>query len=122
MTSELNVQRKLTKAFIDTMPRSLVLTPRTRSTTIAGGYVYVLGTPKPAQVLRLVEADRGQLEDPIRTQDGLERSNAYMLLGEWDADIEVDDIFTFEGDDFTVIQMYYDNGWEIRAKVTRHGD
>jgi len=119
--SELTIQRQLTKAFIDTMPVTLVLTPRTKVPTDIGGFTWQEEEPRLPQVLRFVELDTSRPNDPIRTQDGIERRADFMLIGEWDAIIEVNDIFTYDGDSFTVIEMYYDNGWEVRAKVARHG-
>ena len=118
--SEQDIMRQLTLAFIETMPVNLVLTPHTYVKTDAGGTVATPGSPKGVQRLRFVELDT-RPNDPVRTQDGIERRADFILLGSWDADIAVNDTLTYDGDDFTVIEMYYDNGWETRAKVARHG-
>ena len=118
--SELLMQRRLTKAFIDTMPITLELTPRTREKKSTGGRDWVEGMTRSPQVLRLVEPPRPN--DPIRTADGIMRDVEFLLIGEHDAEIGVYDIFaTTDGRWWEVIQLLHDNGWEKRAAVARYG-
>lgn len=120
MGDEITLQRNLTKAFIDTMPRDLVLTPRTWEPTGLGGHTWVEGAPRPPQVMRLIEYNTtGGPSEPIETPDGQLRVANYELLAEWDAEIGLWDIFTFDNDRFEVIELYYNNEWSRRAKVAR---
>lgn len=120
---ELTVQRKLTKAFIDTKPIELVLRPRVRAETPSGGFRWEDGQPRPAQTLRIVEPSThvNLAPEPRRTNDGEQRKIEFLLLGEWDAVIGQDDTFTYQGREWQVVELAYDNGWEQRASVARYG-
>lgn len=117
--AELTVQRRITKAFINTMPEAIVLTPRVRVKQTGGGYKWTDGSDRPVQTLRLVEP--GSYPIPVRTVDGIEREVLFMLLGEYDAAMGVYDVFVHDGAYWEVVFLYKDNGWERRAEVARHG-
>lgn len=120
---ELSTQRLLTKAFIDTMPIELVLTPRTKVKTATGGTDFVEETPRAAQVMRLIEytSEIGQAPEASFGNVARQRYSQYELLGEWDAQLEVYDIFEFDNDKWNVVELLYNNQWEKRARVERFG-
>jgi hypothetical protein len=119
---ELDVQRSLTKAFINTMPVQVVLQPRVRTRTASGGWVWTPGPPRPVQTMRLVEPStvNNVAPRPVQAQDGQERKIDFFLLGEWDATIGLYDTFTYQGYTWEVIELAHDNGYEQRAAVARH--
>lgn len=116
---ELTIQRRLTTAFIATMPVELVLTSRARVRKPGGGFVWEEGAPRQAQTLRLIEP--GSWPREITTADGVSRTVEYELLGEWDAVIGLNDVFSYDGADWEVAELMGFNGWERRAWVVRHG-
>lgn len=120
--SELTIQRQLTKAFIDRIPVSLVLTPRTRTKQPAGGFVWTDGTARVEQVMTLVEQTglSGQPQ-PRVTADGVERVVEFELVAEWNALIARNDVFTYQGKEWEVVDLYFDNGYERRALVSARG-
>jgi hypothetical protein len=118
-TLELDTQRRLTRAFIATMPVSVALVPRTRTKTSAGGYVFVNQPPRVPQTLRLIESSA--IPRPVVTLDGIVREADFELLGAHDAEMGVYDVFSIDGRQWEVVSLAHDNGWERRALVTRVG-
>lgn len=123
MTVELDVQRSLTKSFIDTAPLELVLKPRNRVRTSTGGWMWQDAVPRAAQVMRLCFTAAGISEVPVSVagEDGAARKSEMMLLGEWDSELDVNDTFEVDGHTWIIDQVYVSNGWERRAAVVRHG-
>lgn len=123
MTLELDVQRRLTKAFIATAPEQVVLRPRVKGETSTGGTVWQQGVPRPVQTMRLVEPSTVNVLAPAPqlTTDGQVRKVAFLLLGEWDAVMGQYDTFTLHGHEWEVVQLAHFNGWEQRASVARYG-
>ena len=119
---ELDVQKNLTTAFIATQPVDIVLIPHATVNTPSGGTRQVEGAPRDAQRMRLIEPGDSLARDPVRAADGFNRIFPdYMLLGEWDAVMDTDDTFTYDGDEFTIIQLMHFNGYERRGLVMRRG-
>lgn len=118
--SDVEIQRKLTHAFIQTQPVVIQLIPRSYEQQPAGGSTWIEQTPREPQVLRLVEPSNSA-PTPVTTADGIEREVEFMLLGEWDAQIGQNDIFTYMNLHWEVVQLAHFNGWERRASVARYG-
>ena len=122
MSLEIEVQRKLTSAFIATSPSSVTLTPRKRTKTPSGGWKFSNETPRSPQLMKVIESSQGSpLPAPVATLDGIERRVEFELLGEWNAVIENYDTFSLGGHTWEVVQVAYFNGWEQRALVSRFG-
>lgn len=123
MIAEQDIQRDLTHRFIQTQPVVLVLKPRQRHRTASGGWEWQNTVPRPPQVMRLCEPSTVNqiMPAPATGQDGQVRKVEFMLLGEWDAAIGVNDTFTHDGAEFQVIEVAAFNGWEQRASVVRYG-
>jgi len=122
MGIDLAVNRRLTKAFIDYLPVTLVLVPQVKVKKPAGGWVLEDGTPRTPQVMTLIEQTglSGQPQ-PTRTVDGVERKVEFEVVAEWNAAISADDWFVYQGKEFRVIDLWIDNGWEKRALVVARG-
>lgn len=118
----LPLQRRLTKAFIDQNPTTIVLVPRLRVKKPAGGWAWEEQAPRPPQVLTLIEQTglSGQ-PTPSITVDGVERRVDFQIVAEWDAAIAVDDVFAHQGRDWHVVALWYDNEYEKRALVVARG-
>lgn len=116
--NDLEVQRMLTRAFIDTMPVALTLVPHERVKTQSGGYREETRPARPVQVMRLIEPTMPS--DPLRAADGVQREVSFILLGTHDAEMEVGDRFSFDGDEWELISVFFDNGWERRAAVVQY--
>jgi hypothetical protein len=111
------IQRRLTTAFIQTQPVTIVLVPHTNVRTGAGGTKLVEGVPRSAQTMRLIEPGE---PDVIRLeQDGQEERSIFELLGEWDAELAVGDTFVVDEAEWTIIQTFFYNGYSRRAQVVR---
>lgn len=118
----LTVNRRLTKAFIDQNPVEIVMTPRHRERTAAGGFQWVDHRPRSPQVMTLIETGGvGGIPRPTITQDGIDRVIEFQLLAEHDARMERYDVFEHDGKEWEVVELYHDNGYERRANVTRRG-
>lgn len=120
--ASLEVNRKLTSHFIAQLPTVLTFVPRTVVKLPAGGTKLVEGTPRDLQTVTIVEQSSlaGQ-PDPTRTVDGVERKVEFQIVGEWDADIARYDTFSYQGKEWEVIDLFFDNGYEVRALASARG-
>jgi hypothetical protein len=120
---ELEVQRKLTEAYINTMPVVLILIPRAEVRNSSGGTILVEQAPREPQTMRFIEytTQYGEGPEPNSAPEGKQRLSQYEIQAKWDAVMDVNDIFTYENDRWEIIELYYFNGWEKRARVWRYG-
>lgn len=116
------VQRKLTSAFIAALPTVITLTPRSIVRQPSGGFTLLEGTPRAPQTMTVIE-QTGLDGQPVprATLDGVERAVSFEIVAEWDAAIARRDIFTHQGKDWEVIDVYFDNGYEKRVLVSARG-
>lgn len=117
--AEIVVQRRLTDAFIQTQPVFLTLIPRLKVKQPAGGFKWQEQVARQPQTMRLVESS--QIPRPVVTADGIQREIEMMLLGAWDANIGMFDIFNYDQRDWEIVSLAHFNGWEQRAQVARYG-
>lgn len=124
MTSALEerVQRKATQRLINSLPTTLVLIPRSQVGDGAGGWRWVLGTPRDPQTMRLIEYNTRAGTEPILTADGRQRYIDFELMAMPEAQIGLYDIFEHDGDKWEIISMMRDHPWSLRASVARFGD
>lgn len=118
---ELEVNKRMTRAFIAVRPVTITLTPRTDVADGAGGAVKTNGTARAPQTFSLIEPGGSGYKEPAMTDAGAQYTIDFMLLGEFDAVIAVDDVFTHDGREFKVLSVMPFNGYERRALVVRHG-
>lgn len=116
---DLATNRRLTKAFIDVRPVSLVLTPRSRQKKPAGGWAWVAGAPRSPEVFTIIEPSSAPR--PTVTLDGIERVVEFEVLGEWGSPMSVGDVFVHSGKDWEVVELWIDNGYETRGLVSARG-
>lgn len=114
---ELDIQRKLTDAFVKEDETSVVLTRLTKVNDGAGGFTK---TPQalPAQRFRLIP----QQDTRITTQlaDGTEVRPRYVLLGRHTADMQRGDTFTWRGSRYELGDVE-DKQYEIKGEVAYRG-
>lgn len=117
---ELALLRDQTDWFIATRPMDLVLTPVRRERRTNGGYADVNLPSRPAQRMRLIAMSADQR--PTVTEDGVEREIDLTLLGRWDAQIDIGDWWRDgEGLRYEVVELVPNNGYEVRALVSKKG-
>ena len=117
---DLATNRRLTKAFIDFNPVSITFVPREKVKKPAGGFAWQERDPRAPQVVTITEPSNG-LPHPTRTTDGVEREVEFILIAEHDALVARYDVFTYQGKDWEVVDLFIDNGYEIRALVSARG-
>jgi hypothetical protein len=116
---EIDIQRRLTVAFIDSRPVMIDLVPRVRAKQPTGGFAFQELAPRGPQKMRLIEPSG--LPILLSGSDGVQRELEMILLGRWDCDLEKYDVFNYSGQSYEVAQLYFFNGWEQRAEVIRFG-
>lgn len=118
----LEVNRKITSAFINQFPLTVVLTPTVKVATASGGFTEQPGTPRAPQVMTMIEnSTQSGAPEPARASEGEYREAQHTLLAEWNAQMAVGDTFVLHGKSWEVVETYYENGWERRALVVRRG-
>jgi hypothetical protein len=96
---ELEIQRKITVAFINADAETILLARTTKVNDGAGGFTMVSGNVTN-QVFRLIpQADK----TPIgMSNDGDQEQVKFMVMGLYDADIQKDDWFSFNGEEYRI--------------------
>lgn len=117
---ELRAQRAITKALVDSDYEEITLTPHTRNRTTTGGFTMEPGAPREPQRFHVVEKVSNAAVNN-RVAGGSQTERQYTLLGYWDAEVEVHDKFEYNGGQWEVVELEWDNGYEKRAAVIRFG-
>lgn len=122
LTEELRINRINTSAFIASDPISVSLQTRGSVRTPSGAYDRERAAERPGQTFKLIMQSPAGGSIEQRTEDGTERQVDYILLGEWDAEIEVGDYWDDNrGQRWEVKAIIPRNGYETRAVVEAHG-
>lgn len=118
--SELEMQRRTTKAFIDADPTVIALTPQSVTITPGGGRKFEQDQPRADQTFKLIPMTFDQR--PTVTSGGVERIIDYTLLGEWNAEGEVWDRFVLDNPDeyYLVVAIADGHGYEKKFLCERH--
>lgn len=120
--TELHYHRLNTEAFIAVKPSTLMLIPQTKAPQASGGYKLVDGLPRLAQTFRIIELGLNQTPPIITLTDGKQREAEFLLLGRWDARVEVNDYWVaLDGRQWLVGDIVRDNQYETRALVAERG-
>ena len=116
---ELEVMRKQTREFIAHNPVTITFSRGgIKIADGAGGYTTTVGTPIDPQTFRIIPQSGA---NATRNVDGEEVRPDYVLIGEWDADITMDDSFTLDGRNFDVVFIRLDRSYETWAEVMYRG-
>ena len=120
----LRILRDQTKAFIDDDPFTIVLTPKSDPVRVpGGGFEKVDGDPRDPQIVKLVYSGSARgasgQEGVQVTSDGVERRFDYVIIAEWDAELEVGDRWTDAlGNHCQITSLIPDNEYERRATAS----
>lgn len=116
---ELAMLRKGTTDFINARPTVISLNRRERYRMGTGAWKWRPMGVRDPQTMRVIEQGPPEV---FTTQDGVQRRLDYVLLAEWDADVVKGDWFLYDDDAVEVVEVYHDNGYEVRASLVRMMD
>jgi hypothetical protein len=122
ISEEIRINRKLTKAFIDSDPTQLELVPTEETRTASGATVAVDLDPRPVQTFRLIPM--ASTERPVTSgqSGGQQRRYDFTLLGEWNCEMQEGDHWTDEvGQKWLIDSVVSNNGYERKGMVTSYG-
>lgn len=118
---ELKMQRLQTTAFIAHKPTWLVMNRPIQVRSKTGGKGTVRMATLEEQIVRIIET-AAYPNSYLTLTDGTHREADFMLLMEWDADVQRDDTWTAEdGRNWVVQDVVHDNEYERRALVLEQG-
>ena len=116
---ELKLHRIGTKRFIDSDPSEVILTPRTPQ-IVAGTKRFVDGVPRAKQRFKIVWAgDNGIVRIP--GQEGGVRRFDFIIVGEHDAIVDINDFWKVGNQEFTIEYVFPSLGYEVKAGGVSHG-
>jgi len=119
---ELVAYRVSTKEFIKADPIKITLHTRVAARTPTGGVSNTAGSNRPEQTFKLIMQSPAGSSLEQRTEDGTERQVDYILLGEYNAQVDVGDWWEDgNGNVWEVRALVPANGYETRAVVEAHG-
>jgi hypothetical protein len=117
--TELDVQRKITAAFIAADVELIVLNRVVRGDDGAGGYVNTPTPLDPVSVRLIPQNDATPIAD---NNDGRQEQTKFELLAAWDADVAEGDWFMFEGSEYLIRAIQRrSNDYELKADVVLRG-
>lgn len=120
-TREQQANRRLTRAYVRVNPVNIRMTSYERQQDDQGSWRYLRGEDRFTQSFRLIESGQpgSNAARSVTGSDGISRIVEFELLGEHCADVRLYDRFKINGDEFEVIEVWPDNGYETRASVVR---
>jgi len=89
--------------------------------TAGGGWKWGTGFTLPPQQVALIPFKRRMTQFLINTELGNLPDLPYVLLGRWNLNIEKDDTFTWQGDEFTVATIDFKTEIRVAAQVDYSG-
>jgi hypothetical protein len=119
--NELEINRRITRAYINTRPEVLRLIPHREVPDGTGGTKRTALPPRRPQRFRFIETGASFQIGVRNSETGENRIENQTLLGCSDVEIEVGDEFQWNGDTWRVVEVMFPNGYETRATVTRNG-
>lgn len=120
--AELKYNRLNTTEFIEVKPVTIALVPQEKVSQPSGGYKLVDQAPREPQTFRIIELGAHQNPPIIVLTDGKQRAVDFWLLGEWDANMAVNDHWVAEdGREWLVGDIVRSNHYETRGLVVERG-
>lgn len=117
--AELVIQRKATDWFIAWNPSEIILIPKIKVKS-GSGTKEEDGTPRGMQVFRLIP--QAETTPPVPLNNGgQERVIDYVLLGPWNADMQIGDHWRNTLGFLLEIFDVTSNGYEVKGLVEKHG-
>jgi hypothetical protein len=119
---ELDLHRKNTTAFIAVKPTTVALVPQDKVSQPSGGYKMVDQPARDPQTFRIIELGMNTTPPILVLTDGKQRKVEFWLLGEWDANMSVNDHWMAEdGREWVVGDIVRSNQYETRGLVVERG-
>jgi hypothetical protein len=123
----LEINRSLTKTFIDDDPHTIQVHRRTRVDLPGNQYEYTDGPARAAQIVKFVYKGSASsfagAEGLQITSDGQETRFDFTIIAMWDADIEEGDWFEDpQGQRWEIKKEIPRNDYERRFSVSAYGD
>lgn len=114
--TRLSYLRLTTKQYISDDPTVIELQRQTKVVKPGGGHDYPK-IPVDAQVFRFINQD---ITSGVSygVDDGAARRFTYVLVGKYNADVQINDTWTANSIQYKVDAIIPNNGWETRAYVT----
>jgi len=113
--------RRQIEALILADPIDIVLIRREKIPAPGGGWRWGPSTPLDPQQVTLIPFKRRMTEFLVNTEMGEVPDLPYVLVGRWNLDIERDDTFTYNGDQFEVKTIDIKEEIRIAAQVDYYG-
>lgn len=118
--ADLAVNRRITEAIIADNPTVIPIQRTVRVRTASGGFTEVR-SDLPRMTVRLI--DQSGASTPAiaadRVTDGNNKRIQFVLLASWNTQLVQGDFWEDGLWDWNVEQVFPDNGYEVRAMVTR---
>jgi hypothetical protein len=121
MSTTVDAQIMITRAFIDNDPTDVELFPQEEAVTPSGGRSRIVGNSRGLQTFKLIPMTFDQR--PTITAGGVERVIDYTLLGMPNAVVKVDDVFSFDGfsrEYYLIVAISDGHQYEVKAMCERH--
>lgn len=119
LAAELSVQRELTEWFIAMDPSIITLTPRTKVRTASGAWEAADGPARTSQTFKMIAA--GANDGIVETVTGIQRKFDYIIVGRWDAVVEIGDWWQEGSQTYEVMGIMPYHGYEVKAGIVSHG-
>lgn len=110
--------RYTTKNYIKDNPTDVVLKRQVPTEASGGGHTFPK-VPIASQTFRFIDHD---ITSGIfyGSDDGIARRFTYVMIGPYDADIDINDTWTVGEISYKIESLMPNNGWESRAYVTAY--
>jgi hypothetical protein len=115
--SELAMQRKITENFINCDKTSVVLSPKSE-TWNAGTVSRLPGTNRQAQDFKVIWYPSDGITFTI---DGETRRFDFILVGKYDAQVEIGDTWKIDGQENEITYVFPSNFYEVKCGGLSHG-
>lgn len=115
---ELSIHRKGTERFINADPTTIALIPSVE--TWSGGSKSIgAGTPRADQTFKIIWS--GSQDGIVTTVEGKTRRFDFILVGKYDAAVEIGDHWNVDDQHFQVEWVAPSNDYEVKAGGSSHG-
>jgi len=118
----LSALRKQTDLFIADDPTDIVLKQgkRTATETASGGMVYGDDVARDSQTFKLINSG-GDFDGVVDTGDGKVRRFNYVILGKYNAEVDIGDWWEDGGTRYEVTAALVKNDYETKHSVIAYG-
>jgi len=119
-TVELAIHRKNTDNFISADRTYIVLTPRGTESMVNGTKVFIPGNDRAEQSFKIIWMGENGIVRTPSTDGGVRRFD-FVLVGSYDAAVDVGDYWEVEDQENRIEYVYPFNGYEVKAGGISNG-